>query len=133
MNTLTRLLIVAVLLSAASLLHAQREGRRAGDLRMTTRLKAGDAAPRVGVTLARDLARGQVVLRVADNGPGVPMACRERIFEPFFRLPGASERDGGVGLGLALVKTIAGAHGASVACVEPPTGRGATFEVVWSI
>ncbi|MDP4863832.1 MAG: ATP-binding protein, partial [Burkholderiaceae bacterium] len=95
--------------------------------------KVGDAAPRVGVTLARDLAKGQVVLRVADNGPGVPMAYRERIFEPFFRLPGASERDGGVGLGLALVKTIAHAHGASVACVEPPTGRGATFEVVWSI
>jgi two-component system OmpR family sensor kinase len=89
--------------------------------------------PAVGVSLARDLARGQVVLRVADSGPGVPVAHRERIFEPFFRLPGASERDGGVGLGLALVKTIAGAHGASVACVEPQTGRGATFEVVWSI
>ena len=95
--------------------------------------EAHDTVPAVGVTLARDLARGQVVLRVADNGPGVPVAYRERIFEPFFRLPGASERDGGVGLGLALVKTIAHAHGASVACVEPPNGRGANFEVVWSV
>jgi two-component system OmpR family sensor kinase len=94
---------------------------------------ADDTVPTVGVTLARDLARGQVVLRVADNGPGVPVAYRERIFEPFFRLPGASERDGGVGLGLALVKTIADAHGASVACVEPRTSRGATFKVVWSV
>jgi len=95
--------------------------------------EAHDTVPAVGVTLARDLARGQVVLRVADNGPGVPVAYRERIFEPFFRLPGASERDGGVGLGLALVRTIAHAHGASVACVEPPNGRGANFEVVWSV
>ena len=94
---------------------------------------AGNAAPSVGVTLARDLAQGHVILRVADKGPGVPVSYRERIFEPFFRLPGASERDGGVGLGLALVKTIALAHGASVACVEPPTGSGATFEVVWSV
>ena len=95
--------------------------------------EADHTVPAVGVTLARDLARGQVVLRVADNGPGVSVAYREQIFEPFFRLPGASERDGGVGLGLALVKTIAQTHGASVACIDPPSGRGATFEVVWPI
>ena len=42
----------------------------------------------------------RAVLRVCDHGPGVPPAQRERIFEPFYRLPGASEREGGVGLGL---------------------------------
>jgi signal transduction histidine kinase len=47
-------------------------------------------------------------------------------------LPGASERDGGVGLGLALVKTIAEQHGAAVRCIPPPTGQGAWFEVRWS-
>ena len=38
-------------------------------------------------------------VRVCDRGPGVPRHQRERIFEPFYRLPGASERSGGVGLG----------------------------------
>lgn len=51
------------------------------------------------------------VIRVADRGPGVPPELQERIFEPFYRLPGATERDGGVGLGLALVKSIALRHG----------------------
>lgn len=69
-----------------------------------------------------------VVLRVSDSGPGVPEAFRERIFEPFYRLPGASERDGGVGLGLALVKSIAQRHGGSVLCTNGP-GVGACFEI----
>jgi signal transduction histidine kinase len=50
-------------------------------------------------------------VRVCDRGPGVPEAYRERIFEPFFRLPGHAEREGGVGLGLALVRQIAQRHG----------------------
>ena len=53
------------------------------------------------------VAAGQAAIRVCDRGPGVPPELRERIFEPFYRLPGATERDGGVGLGLALVKLIA--------------------------
>lgn len=70
----------------------------------------------------------EAVLRVLDQGPGVPEALRERIFEPFFRLPGASERDGGVGLGLALVRSIVLRHGGSVRCSTGPQG-GACFEV----
>ena len=68
------------------------------------------------------------VLRVSDRGPGVPEALRERIFEPFYRLPGASEREGGVGLGLALVKSIAIRHNGQVLCSENP-GGGAVFTV----
>lgn len=88
-----------------------------------------------GVVLT--LARGQPteagavlgwVLAVSDRGPGVPDAWKERIFEPFFRLPGASERDGGVGLGLALVQTIARRHGGQVRCEDRP-GGGARFVV----
>ncbi len=73
---------------------------------------------------------GQAVIRVNDLGPGVPPEVRERIFEPFYRLPGASERDGGVGLGLALVKSIAERHGGSVRCEANGTpGGGASFVV----
>jgi two-component system OmpR family sensor kinase len=68
------------------------------------------------------------VIRVLDRGPGVPAAQRERIFEPFYRLPGASEREGGVGLGLSLVKSISERHGGSVRCEDRP-GGGAAFIV----
>lgn len=68
------------------------------------------------------------VIRVHDRGPGVPAAQRERIFEPFYRLPGASEREGGVGLGLSLVKSISERHGGTVRCEARP-GGGASFIV----
>ena len=70
----------------------------------------------------------QAELRVSDNGPGVPPDLRERIFEPFYRLPGATERDGGVGLGLALVKAIVLRHGGAVFCEASASG-GAGFVV----
>lgn len=65
-------------------------------------------------------------VRVCDRGPGVPDALRERIFEPFYRLPGHAETAGGVGLGLSLVKQIAERHGGSVRC-EPREGGGSCF------
>lgn len=68
------------------------------------------------------------VLQVCDAGPGVAPEQQQRIFEPFYRLPGASEREGGVGLGLALVKSIAERHGGSVSCSNRPQG-GACFEI----
>ncbi len=78
------------------------------------------------VTLSLAVADKQIEIRVCDQGPGVPEALRERIFEPFYRLPGASERDGGVGLGLALVKSIVLRHGGTVRC-ENHAGGGACF------
>ena len=69
------------------------------------------------------------VLRVMDRGPGVPEADRERIFEPFYRRPGADEgADRGVSLGLALVRQIARRHGGDVSC-RPRDGGGMCFEV----
>ncbi len=70
----------------------------------------------------------KAIIRVHDRGPGVPAEQRKRIFEPFYRLPGASEREGGVGLGLALVKSISERHGGSVRCEARP-GGGASFIV----
>ena len=80
------------------------------------------------VTVVLAASAASALIRVNDQGPGVPAELRERIFEPFYRLPGASERDGGVGLGLALVKSIAERHGGSVRC-EAPAGGGASFVV----
>jgi signal transduction histidine kinase len=84
------------------------------------------------ITLALSLLGGgasqRAVIQVHDRGPGVPADQRERIFEPFYRLPGASEREGGVGLGLALVKSISERHGGSVRCEARP-GGGASFIV----
>ena len=78
----------------------------------------------VSVELSRE--GGTAVMRVRDHGPGVPPAERERIFEPFYRLAGASELSGGVGLGLALVRSITQRHHGSVQC-EDQAGGGACF------
>lgn len=68
------------------------------------------------------------VVRVEDFGPGVPENQRERIFEKFYRLPGASERSGGVGLGLSLVRSIAQRHSGSAVCEGRLDGQpGASF------
>lgn len=70
-------------------------------------------------------------LRVEDRGPGVPEGERERIFEPFYRPPGAAETGSGYGLGLALVRQIARAHGGEARC-HARQGGGTVFEVVLS-
>ena len=70
----------------------------------------------------------QAVVVVNDRGPGVPAEQRESIFEPFYRMPGASESNGGVGLGLALVRSIAQRHGGQASC-GPREGGGARFRL----
>ena len=87
------------------------------------------AAGRATVTLRQHT--GRVLITVCDDGPGVPTHLRERIFEPFYRLAGATERDGGVGLGLALVKSIVQKHGGTVRCEgrDRRDGNGACFVV----
>ena len=57
---------------------------------------------------------GSAVLEVADRGPGVPPAIRERVFERFARGGGDAAPSGGSGLGLAIVRAVADAHGGSV-------------------
>mgnify|MGYP006276726415 CR=1 FL=1 len=70
-----------------------------------------------------------VVLSVADDGPGVPAADRDRIFERFARLQEGRERDaGGTGLGLALTRRIVEHHGGRIH-VEDAPGGGARFVV----
>jgi len=63
-------------------------------------------------------------ITVADNGPGVPADQRERIFEPFVRLPNSPRS--GTGLGLAIVRRTIQSHDGTITCESPPTG-GARF------
>ncbi|MFN7152153.1 MAG: ATP-binding protein [Acidovorax sp.] len=80
------------------------------------------------ITVVVHRRHGRAEVHVCDHGPGVPVTHRERIFEPFYRLPGASERAGGVGLGLALVRSIAGRHNGTVHCQDRADGAsGACF------
>ena len=72
--------------------------------------------------------RPGATVQVCDRGAGIEPAMRERIFEPFFRLPGHAEQAGGVGLGLSLVKQIAERHGGSVRC-EGREGGGSCFTI----
>ena len=100
-------------------------------------LRAAGPSGSVALTLAQ---RGNsAVLEIADSGPGVPPADRERIFERLVRLDSARSTDsGGSGLGLAIARGYARAHGGDLTCEEPsrqlvagvpgqPYGPGARF------
>ncbi len=68
-----------------------------------------------------------VVIRIRDDGPGIPESVRASVFEPFVRAdPSRSRKTGGYGLGLSICKRIMEAHGGSIA-VEPHAGRGTLF------
>jgi two-component system sensor histidine kinase CpxA len=82
---------------------------------------AGQAGP---VTIAATRQEGRVIVTVADQGPGVPDASLEQIFDPFFRAEPSRSRDtGGVGLGLAIVKTcVEACQGTVTAMNRSPHG-----------
>jgi two-component system OmpR family sensor kinase len=65
---------------------------------------------------------GRPALEVKDSGPGIPPEERERVFDRFYRLPGAAAQ--GSGLGLAIVRQIADAHRAEVSLGEADHGQG---------
>ena len=90
---------------------------------------AAEAVPRGGrVELRARCEPDQVVLAVADDGPGVPDADRARVFEPFF-----TTKAGGTGLGLAMAERIVRAHGGSLRVVPDagadPSNAGTCFEL----
>lgn len=66
---------------------------------------------------------GNVVIRVADGGPGIPEAQMERVFDPFYRLETSRSRDtGGSGLGLTIARNIAHKHGGTLTLRNRPGG-----------
>jgi signal transduction histidine kinase len=78
-------------------------------------------APHVAVTLSVEA--GHFLLIIDDDGPGIPFDKREDLLEPFVRLEGSRNRaTGGAGLGLAIVRTLAEAHGGGVLIQDSPMG-----------
>ncbi len=84
---------------------------------------------KIGVYILRTY--NKAIVRVSDNGPGIPAALRARVFERFFRVLG--NKSPGSGLGLAIVQQIAGLHGAKVKLGTPPSGKGLEVEVSFPI
>jgi two-component system sensor kinase ParS len=88
------------------------------------------ADERVEVSLVRTGDHYEV--RVNDDGPGVPLDGRAKIFEPFSRLDASRDRrTGGFGLGLALVRRVSQSHGGQVEVADSPWG-GASFRMTWA-
>ncbi len=104
--------------------------RQAFDNLLRNALEACSGAtvvPRVLVEGTVDRARGTCTITVDDNGPGVPVPTRERIFQPFI-----TSKKHGTGLGLALVQKIVVSHNGRVSVGSSPLG-GARLQVVLPI
>lgn len=91
-------------------------------------VRHGRADGAVEVTLSRG-AGGAVRLAVRDDGPGIPMAERERVFGRFCRGDGATAP--GSGLGLAIVASAASRPGADLSVTDGLDGRGVSVGLVW--
>jgi two-component system sensor histidine kinase CiaH len=115
--------------SGATLIHGDRD--RVVQLLLILIDNASAHSP-VGGTV-RVLVQGaarQVRLSVLDEGPGIPEAERDRVFEPFHRIPGERRTDG-TGLGLAIARRLAEGHAASIEIDDAPDG-GARFTVIFA-
>ncbi|MDD9378305.1 HAMP domain-containing sensor histidine kinase [Streptomyces sp. ZAF1911] len=78
---------------------------------------------RTGVVVRASAEDGWALLEVTDDGPGIPEADRDRVFERFVRLDADRSRaGGGTGLGLAIAREIARAHGGEVSALPAPAG-----------
>jgi two-component system sensor kinase ParS len=87
------------------------------------------ARSKVAVSLRQE--SGRTILEVDDDGRGIPVRDRERLFEPFTRLDDCRARDsGGFGLGLAIVRQVARWHGGDATIGDSPLG-GARVSIVW--
>ncbi len=88
-----------------------------------------DASPANGtITVTAMVEQDECVLRVTDEGPGVPEALRQRIFDPFFSTKDRTVKTGGMGIGLSLVRQSVHAVGGSIVVHDRPQG-GTEFEV----
>ncbi|MET0660956.1 MAG: PAS domain-containing protein, partial [Steroidobacteraceae bacterium] len=95
---------------------------------LTNAAKYTDPGGRIELTAA--VTAGELLLEVHDNGMGISALDRSRVFTMFAQLAGTRHRsEGGLGIGLALVKGLVELHGGSVAVDSPGQGHGSTFSV----
>lgn len=79
------------------------------------------------VKVSLSLDNSQIVIKIADNGPGIPDGEKDKIFQRFYRLDDSRARDtGGTGLGLAIAKEAVLLHNGNIS-VESTEGMGSTF------
>jgi two-component system OmpR family sensor kinase len=83
--------------------------------------------PGTSIRAATATRGGDAVLTVADSGPGIAPALRQRVFERFVR--GGRDGGRGSGLGLAIVRSVAQSHGGTVVLLAPEHGTGTRFEI----
>src|SRR5262249_15416788 len=82
------------------------------------------------ISLTARVEVGQIVLRVRDNGPGIKPDLLPRVFDLFYQVPvPGRQAAGGLGIGLALVKSLVELHGGSVAACSDGPGTGCEFVV----
>jgi signal transduction histidine kinase len=82
------------------------------------------------IALSAGLRDGQVLIRVRDNGIGIPASAIATVFDLFAQvLDGKGQAQGGLGIGLNLVRRLVTLHGGSVDVVSAGTGQGCTFSV----
>lgn len=86
--------------------------------------------PQGAVSIATQVAAGELTIRVSDEGPGIPPEAAERIFQPFERVHShIHEGATGTGLGLAIARDLAVRLGGSLALLATESGRGCCFEL----
>jgi two-component system OmpR family sensor kinase len=92
-------------------------------------IRYSPADARILMRTARDQGSGSVTLEVADSGPGIPAAMRDKVFERFVRGVGGSDTNptDGTGLGLAMVQAIVESHGGTVTATPSKELGGAKF------
>ena len=81
------------------------------------------------ISIAVEVQKDQDILRISDNGPGIPPSDQPHIFEKFYRASNVPKGVGGSGLGLAIVKSIIDNHQGRI-WVDSLLGQGTTFTVV---
>ena len=90
-------------------------------------VKYADAGDRVEITVRKEHKRA--IIRVSDNGPGIPAHALPHVFDRFYRVDKARSREsGGTGLGLAIARHIVDAHGGTIS-VESTLGEGTVVTV----
>jgi two-component system sensor histidine kinase KdpD len=81
--------------------------------------------PQSPIEISARTAGNELIIEVADRGPGLPVGTEQRVFEKFFRMYSAESRHG-IGLGLAIARGIVEAHGGQIVATNR-VGGGAAF------